>query len=76
MSIDHGEGPVSVGLYTAIEVIDDTVIERTFGDDSGNSSNRHRRSLARVANTWVRDTCVPVEDLTEAGQVTLYDCQG
>ena len=28
--LDHGEGPKSLGLYTAIEVIDDTVIERTF----------------------------------------------
>lgn len=34
--LDYGEGPVSLGLYTAIEVIDDTVIDRTFGDDSGN----------------------------------------
>lgn len=34
--VDYGEGPVSLGLYTMIEVIDDTVIERAFGDDSGN----------------------------------------
>lgn len=34
--LDYGEGPVSLGLYTLIEVIDDTVIERHFGHDSGN----------------------------------------
>lgn len=34
--IDYGEGPVSLGLYTVIEVIDDTVVERSFGGDDGN----------------------------------------
>jgi spore coat protein H len=34
--VDYGEGPVSFGLYTMIEVIDDTVIDRVFGDDNGN----------------------------------------
>lgn len=34
--VDYGEGPVSFGLYTMIEVVDDTVVERIFGDDDGN----------------------------------------
>jgi spore coat protein H len=34
--LDYGEGPVNLGLYIMIEVIDDTVIERFFSDDSGN----------------------------------------
>lgn len=34
--LDHGEGPVSLGLYTMIEVIDDTMIDRYFGGDDGN----------------------------------------
>lgn len=34
--IDYGEGLVDLGLYTMIEVIDDTVVERYFGDDDGN----------------------------------------
>ena len=34
--VDYGEGPVSFGLYTMIEVIDDTVIDRVFGNDDGN----------------------------------------
>jgi len=34
--INHGDGVESLGLYTAVEVIDDTAIARVFGDDSGN----------------------------------------
>jgi spore coat protein H len=34
--LDYGEGPISLGLYVVIEVIDDTVIDRFFGSDSGN----------------------------------------
>ena len=34
--LDTGQGPVSLGLYTAVEVVDDTVIERSFKDASGN----------------------------------------
>lgn len=36
VSIDYGEGPMYLGLYTAVEVVDDTVIETQFSDDSGN----------------------------------------
>jgi hypothetical protein len=34
--IDYGEGPVSLGLYTMVEVVDDTVIERHFAETDGN----------------------------------------
>ena len=34
--LDHGEGAKSLGLYTVIEVVDDTVIERYFEDHGGN----------------------------------------
>ncbi len=34
--IDHGFGPVYFGLYTMVEVVDDTVIEEQFSDDGGN----------------------------------------
>lgn len=34
--LDYGEGPISLGLYTMIEVVDDTVVERYFGSDTGN----------------------------------------
>lgn len=36
ITVDYGEGPVNLGIYTAIEVIDDTVIDSYFGDDDGN----------------------------------------
>lgn len=36
VNIDYGEGPVYFGLYTVVEVIDDTVIETQFSADSGN----------------------------------------
>lgn len=36
VTLDRGEGPKALGIYTAIEVIDDTVITRSFEDDSGN----------------------------------------
>ncbi|MCB0210778.1 MAG: CotH kinase family protein [Anaerolineae bacterium] len=36
ITLDYGEGPVDLGLYTAVEVPDDTAIEHYFGDDKGN----------------------------------------
>jgi spore coat protein H len=34
--VDYGDGPIYFGLYTAVEVVDDTVIETQFADSSGN----------------------------------------
>lgn len=34
--VDFGEGPTYFGLYTAVEEVDDTVIETQFSDDDGN----------------------------------------
>lgn len=34
--VDYGEGPIYFGLYTMVEVVEDTVIETQFEDDSGN----------------------------------------
>ena len=36
MYIDFGAGPVYSGVYTMVEVIDDTMLEDQFGEDSGN----------------------------------------
>ncbi len=49
--LDHGDGPVSLGLYTAIEVVDDTVVERSFGDDSGNIYEADGRGASLAAGT-------------------------
>ena len=34
--VDYGEGPLYFGLYTMVEVVDDTVIQDQFEDDGGN----------------------------------------
>ena len=34
--IDHGDGPIYFGLYTMVEIVDDTMIEDQFADDNGN----------------------------------------
>jgi spore coat protein CotH len=34
--VDTGDGPIYYGLYTAVEVVDDTLIQTQFEDDSGN----------------------------------------
>ncbi len=34
--VDYGEGPVYFGLYTMVEMVDDTVIEEQFIGDEGN----------------------------------------
>ncbi len=49
--LDYGNGPVSLGLYTAIEVIDDTVVERVFGDDSGNIYEADGRGASLAEGT-------------------------
>jgi spore coat protein H len=36
VSVDTGDGPVYFGLYTAVEAVDDTLIQTQFEDDSGN----------------------------------------
>jgi spore coat protein H len=34
--VEYGDGPVYFGLYTAVEAVDDTVIQTQFEDDNGN----------------------------------------
>ncbi|MFN2304634.1 MAG: CotH kinase family protein [Anaerolineales bacterium] len=34
--VDYGEGPVYFGLYTMVEMVEDTVIETQFSSDEGN----------------------------------------
>lgn len=34
--VDHGSGPVYFGLYTLLEIVDDTLIETQFDEDGGN----------------------------------------
>jgi hypothetical protein len=50
--LDYGEGPVSLGLYTMIEVIDDTAIERYFGSDDGNIYEGEGSAASFAASTY------------------------
>ena len=34
--LEHGDGPINLGLYTATEVVDDTGVAAFFGGDQGN----------------------------------------
>jgi spore coat protein H len=50
--LDYGEGPVTLGLYTMIEVIDDTVVERYFGNDDGNIYEAEGSTASLAASTY------------------------
>jgi spore coat protein CotH len=50
--VDYGEGPVYFGLYTAVEVVDDTVIETQFADDDGNVYKPERNGASFAAGTF------------------------
>lgn len=49
--LDYGKGPVSLGLYTMIEVIDDTVIGRYFDDDDGNIYEADGQAISLAEGT-------------------------
>jgi spore coat protein H len=50
--LDYGDGPVNLGLYVAIEVIDDTVIDRVLGNDSGNIYQADGSGVSLAAGTF------------------------
>ena len=52
VKVDYGEGQVDLGLYVAIEVIDDTVIDRCFEDDSGNIYEGDGRGVSLAEGTF------------------------
>jgi hypothetical protein len=54
VALDYGEGPVTLGLYTMIEVVDDTVVERTFGSDNGNIYEAEGSTASFAASTYDR----------------------
>ena len=49
--LDYGEGPVNLGLYTVVEVIDDTVVDRAFGGGGGNLYEGDGRNIGLAAGT-------------------------
>jgi len=50
--VNYGEGPISLGLYTMIEVIDDTVVDRYFGVDDGNIYEAEGSAASFAASTY------------------------
>lgn len=54
--IDYGEGPVYFGLYTALEMVDDTVIETQFEDDDGNVYKPEGDGASFAAGTFNQES--------------------
>jgi spore coat protein H len=64
LRLDRGEGVTSLGLYTAIEVIDDTVVDRVFEDGSGNIYEADGPAASLAAGT---DTQIEASFQAEGG---------
>jgi spore coat protein H len=52
--MDYGQGEVNLGLYVMIEVVDDTVIDRVFGSDSGNIYQGDGAGTSLAKGTYAR----------------------
>ena len=50
--VDYGEGLQYFGLYTAVEIVDDTVIKTQFTEDSGNVYKPEGTGAAFVDGTF------------------------
>jgi spore coat protein H len=50
--VDYGEGSQYFGLYTVVEIVDDTVIKTQFSDDSGNVYKPEGAGAAFVDGTF------------------------
>ncbi len=54
--IDHGEGPQYLGLYTAVEIVDDTLIKTQFSDYSGNVYKPEGQGAAFIEGTFTQES--------------------
>jgi spore coat protein CotH len=54
--VDYGDGPQYFGLYTAVEIVDDTVIKTQFADDSGNVYKPEGSGAAFVDGTFTEES--------------------
>ena len=50
--IDYGDGPIYFGLYTMIEIVDDTMIEDQFTEDYGNLYKPEGAGASFAKNTF------------------------
>ena len=70
--IDYGEGSKYLGLYTAVEIVDDTVIKTQFTDGSGNAYKPEGSGAAFVEGTFSEDS---FEKQTNAEEKDWSDIQ-
>ena len=63
--IDFGRGPEYTGLYTMVEVIDDTMLEDRFGEDSGNIYKPESRLRAFVEREFEKKNNKPEADFSD-----------
>lgn len=54
--VDYGDGPVYFGLYTAVETIEDTVLDTQFEDDGGNLYKPEGTGAAFAEGTFDEET--------------------
>ena len=50
--IDYGDGPIYFGLYTVVEIVDDTMIEDQFSEDEGNVYKPEGTGASFAENTF------------------------
>ncbi len=74
--LDYGEGSTYLGLYTMVEVVDDTLIETQFDDDSGNVYKPNGTGATFAANTFSEESFDKETNEEEADYsdiLALYD---
>lgn len=50
--IDYGDGPIYFGLYTMVEIVDDTMVEDQFTEDDGNIYKPEGTGASFAKNTF------------------------
>ncbi len=74
--LDYGEGSTYLGLYTMVEVVDDTLIETQFDDDSGNVYKPEGTGASFAANSFSEssfDKETNEEEADYSDILALYD---
>jgi spore coat protein H len=63
--IDFGEGLKYCGVYTAVEVVDDTMVKDQFGEDSGNLYKPESRLQTFVASQFEKKNNLETGDYSD-----------
>lgn len=70
--VDYGNGPQYFGVYTAVEIVDDTLIKTQFAEDHGNVYKPEGTGAAFVEGTFDEAS---FEKQTNAGEADWSDIQ-